>query len=40
VTAIEPTGLLREGTTVTVTQAVAPAPPPKGPKKKPHGHDD
>jgi eukaryotic-like serine/threonine-protein kinase len=38
VTAVAPTGALREGSTVTVTVAAAPAPPPK-PKGK-HGHHD
>jgi eukaryotic-like serine/threonine-protein kinase len=41
VTAIAPTGTVREGTTVTVTVAVEQPHPDKGPKKK-HGkgHDD
>jgi serine/threonine-protein kinase len=36
VTAVAPTGALREGSTVTVTVAAAPAPP----KKPKHGHHD
>jgi serine/threonine-protein kinase len=36
VTAVAPTGALREGSTVTVTVAAAPAPP----KKPEHGHHD
>jgi serine/threonine-protein kinase len=42
VTAIAPTGAVREGTTVTVTVAVQPTPPEKDPKDKPgkgHGRD-
>ena len=39
VTAVAPTGAVREGSTVTVTVAAAPAPGPehKGPKKHDHG---
>jgi hypothetical protein len=36
VTAVDPNGPVREGSTVTVTVAAVPAPAPKPPK---HGHD-
>jgi serine/threonine-protein kinase len=38
VTAVDPTGSVREGTTVTVTVAAKPVPPPKGHGDK-HKHN-